>query len=89
MAIELTPLGFKKPDGMTELVKRGAQVIADNAQKAEDRIQEMRGRLALIESGTAASGIAVDPTDPDTLLVSTGTNIAADPSDTDVLLITT
>lgn len=39
MAIEETPLGFKKPDGTTELVKRGADVISHNAQTAEDLLQ--------------------------------------------------
>lgn len=38
MAVEETPLGFKKPDGASELVKRGAQMIADNAQKAQELI---------------------------------------------------
>lgn len=38
MAVALTSLGFKKPDG-TELFRQGDNVIADNAQKAEDLIQ--------------------------------------------------
>jgi predicted RecA/RadA family phage recombinase len=50
MAIETTPLGFQKPDG-TDPLNNGDNVISTNAQKAEDRIQEDRGRLAKIESG--------------------------------------
>jgi hypothetical protein len=45
VAVEETPLGFKKPDGMTELVRNGAQVIADNAQKAQDLIEDLQGRF--------------------------------------------
>ncbi len=49
MAIVTTPLGFKKPDG-NELANNGDNVISDNAQKAEDRHQEARGRLDLVEA---------------------------------------
>ena len=45
MAIEVTPLGFKKPDSATELVKRGAAMIADNAQTAQDLIEDLQGRF--------------------------------------------
>jgi len=48
MAIDITPLGFQKPDG-NEAIRNGDNVIAANAQKAEDRINEDRGRLGLIE----------------------------------------
>ncbi|CAH0231635.1 hypothetical protein SRABI26_02664 [Arthrobacter sp. Bi26] len=49
MAIETTALGFQKPDGNDPL-RNGDNVIAANAQKAEDRHQEDRGRLSLIEA---------------------------------------
>lgn len=45
MAVEVTPHGFKKPDGVTELVKRGAEMIADNAQTAEDLITDLQSRF--------------------------------------------
>lgn len=44
MAVETTPHGFKKPDGVTELVKRGAEMISHNAQMAEDLITELESR---------------------------------------------
>lgn len=59
MAIETTPLGFKKPDG-NELVNGGDNVIADNAQKAEDRHQEDRGRLSAIEAVNTAQEVRLD-----------------------------
>lgn len=58
MAIETTPLGFQKPDG-NELLRNGDNVIAANAQKAEDRVQEDRGRLALIEAKNTAQDTAI------------------------------
>ena len=41
MAIETTPLGFQKPDG-NEQVKNGDNVIAHNAQRAQDLIEELQ-----------------------------------------------
>ena len=49
MAITTTPLGFKKPDGQ-ELVRGGDNVIADNAQKADDLLANIAGRLATIDA---------------------------------------
>ncbi|MFB8368596.1 hypothetical protein ACFC25_04440 [Pseudarthrobacter sp. NPDC055928] len=49
MAITTTPLGFKKPDGQ-ELVRGGDNVIADNAQKADDLLANIAGRLATIDT---------------------------------------
>lgn len=90
MAITTTPLGFKKPDG-NEPVRGGDNVIADNAQKAQDLIQSVSSRLLMIENGAVASGIMPDPLDPDTLLINTGSDgqIITDPSDADALIITT
>lgn len=50
MAVEITPLGQKKPDGASELVKYGAKIIADNAQNVQDLIAADRGRLGAIEA---------------------------------------
>lgn len=44
MAVETTALGFKKPDG-NEPFRGGDNVISANAQTAEERHQEDRGRL--------------------------------------------
>ena len=41
MAITTTPLGFKKPDG-NELARNGDNVIADNAQTAQDLIDNFK-----------------------------------------------
>ena len=56
MAVSTTPLGFKKPETTTELVKRGAAMISENAQAAEDRLQEDRVRLDAIETTNTAAG---------------------------------
>ena len=44
MAIETTPLGFKKPDG-DELFKQGNDIIADNGQLAQDLIADLQTRF--------------------------------------------
>lgn len=72
MAVDLTPLGFKKPDG-NERVRDGDNVISDNAQKADDLISEDRVtisghavRIASIESAVGVGGglLMEDPSDP-------------------------
>jgi len=68
MAVTTTPLGFQKPDG-NEPVSNGDNVIAANAQKAEDRIAEDRGRLGLIEAKNTAQ---------DTDIANARTNAVAD-----------
>jgi len=50
MAVTTTPLGFKKPDG-NELARNGDNVIADNAQVAQDILGDALPKLA---SATAA-----------------------------------
>jgi len=45
VAVDITPLGFKKPDSATELVRRGAQMIADNAQTSQDLIEDLQSRF--------------------------------------------
>lgn len=72
MAVEITPLGFKKPDG-NELVRGGDNVISDNAQKAQDLLSyaqaDINGhaiRIASIESAVGVGGglLTEDPSDP-------------------------
>ena len=61
MAVEETPNGFQKPDGLTELAKRGADVIAHNAQRAEDLIAALQGRLpANYDGGTPSTVYATE-----------------------------
>ena len=57
MAIVITPLGFQKPDG-NELVRNGDNVIAANAQKAQDLLSDARARLANLDN---AAGFTGDP----------------------------
>jgi hypothetical protein len=61
VAVDVTPLGLKKPDSATELVKRGAQMIADNAQTTEDLIQELRTRFpSHFDGGTPSTVYAAE-----------------------------
>lgn len=55
MAIETTPLGFKKPDG-NEPVRGGNDVISDNAQKSQELLAADRARLALLEQSAGFPG---------------------------------
>jgi len=57
VAVEVTPLGFKKPDG-NERVRDGDNVISENAQKANDLLLQDRARLANLEN---AAGFPGDP----------------------------
>lgn len=70
MAIEVTPLGFKKPDGR-ELVRGGDNAIADNAQTAQNLIASLRSRVTNVESAAFAAGgtLIEDPNDPGFYLV--------------------
>lgn len=66
MAITTTPLGFKKPDGQ-ELVRGGDNVIADNAQKAQDLLGLALPVIATLQTAAFAAGALVmveDPADP-------------------------
>lgn len=73
MAVETTALGFKKPDG-NELVRGGDNVIADNAQKAQDYVAELlttttdqETRLDVVEMAAFTAGaltLIEDPADP-------------------------
>lgn len=60
MAVEETPLGFLKPDG-NERVKDGENVIALNAQKAQDLIAALQERLpAHYDGGTPSTVYATE-----------------------------
>jgi hypothetical protein len=88
MAIETTPLGFQKPDG-NEPVRGGDNLIAANAQKAQDVITEVKadaltlaGRLgvteAKINAGAGGPGLSEDPDHPG-LYYFAGPAFSADP----------
>lgn len=47
MAIETTPLGYQKPDG-NELFKQGDNVIAANAQKAQEHVAALQQADAVL-----------------------------------------
>lgn len=81
MAVEVTPLGFKKPDG-NELFRKGDNVISDNAQKAQDLHAATLGRIgvaeAKIDAGAGGVGLSEDPLSPG-LYYFAGPTITADP----------
>ena len=54
MAITPTPLGFQKPDG-NEPVRGGDNVIAANAQKADDLIQSAQAAITANAAAAAAT----------------------------------
>lgn len=69
MAITTTPLGFKKPDG-GELVRGGDDIIAANAQNAEDVIAAVRSRVANVEASVSGNTILTpDPANPGLYLI--------------------
>ena len=49
MAVETTPLGFKKPDN-NEMVKFGAHYMTLNAQRTEELLGNALGRLGQAEA---------------------------------------
>lgn len=88
MAIDTTPLGFQKPDG-NELARNGDNVIAANAQKAQDLLAAaqvadavLSGRLgvaeAAINAGAGGPGLSADP-DHAGLYFFAGPTISPDP----------
>jgi hypothetical protein len=90
VAIETTPRGFKKPDGLTELVKKGAEMISDNAQKADDLLAAreavdtvLAARIgvteAKIDAGAGGPGLSEDPDHPG-LYYFAGPAFSADPA---------
>jgi hypothetical protein len=83
MAVALTSLGFKKPDG-NELFKQGDNVIADNAQKADDILAAVNVRLGLAEANIDAGsgygpGLSEDPLNPGTYFMADESPITPDP----------
>lgn len=84
MAVTTTTLGFKKPDG-NELFKLGDNAISDNAQKAEDVLQGVLGRLgqaeADIDAGNGSgSGLTADPMNPGLYFRADVSPLTADPA---------
>jgi len=84
VAITTTPLGFKKPDG-NEKLRNGDNVIADNAQKAEDILQAVNARLGVAEANINAGmgggpGLSEDPLAPGMYFMSDTSPIAPDPA---------
>ena len=71
MAVEITPLGFKKPDG-NDPIRDGNDHISTNAQKAQELLADTRGRLKAVESAAFSAGalqILEDPADPGYYLI--------------------
>ena len=66
MAIEVTPLGFQKPDG-NELVRQGDNVIAHNAQRSQDIIGKARADIVNLQN---AAGFPGDPLEMQDTVVS-------------------
>jgi hypothetical protein len=61
VTVQETPLGLKMPDSATELVKRGAEVITANAQRTDELIAALQGRLpANYDGGTPNSVYATE-----------------------------
>ncbi|AYR00998.1 hypothetical protein PBI_ISOLDE_29 [Arthrobacter phage Isolde] len=88
MAIETTQDGYQKPDG-NELVRGGDNVIAANAQKAQDHYTAVKAdaltlanRLGIAEAkinaGAGGPGLSEDPDHPG-LYYFAGPGFAADP----------
>lgn len=82
MAVEITPLGFRKPDG-NERVKTGDNDIAHNAQTAQELIAANQARIgvaeAKINAGAGGPGLSEDP-DNAGLYYFAGPAFAADPA---------
>lgn len=97
MAVETTPLGFRKPDGK-ELVRNMDNEIAHNAQKAQDlitadrtRLTGVEGRASSLESrATVVEGVATDAEARITLMEASGrpAGIAADSLNPGLYLLT-
>lgn len=73
MAINTTPLGFKKPDG-NELLRNGNDIISANAQKPQELLASTFTRLTITERNLRNSGghgptISEDPLDPGFYLI--------------------
>jgi hypothetical protein len=54
VAVTTTPLGFKKPDG-NEPARDGDNIMAANAQKAEDLLQGLSAQVASISTRTTSA----------------------------------
>ena len=91
MAVTTTPQGYKKPDG-NELFKSGDEVIAHNAQKADEhRAAALEAQAALaarlgqaeanIKGGLGTDiGLSEDPLNPGTYFMADTSPIQPDPA---------
>jgi len=88
MAIELTPLGFQKPDG-NDLLRNGDNVIAANAAIAEDLLAKAFGRIGQAEANTGGvtHGLLEDVTRPGTYFIASDSAIQPDPANPGFYLI--
>lgn len=80
MAVEITPLGFQKPDGY-ELVRNGDNAIAANAAKAQEILAAQAARVANLESAAGFTGDPLalnDAAFAETLTSGAATNTALD-----------
>ncbi|WP_275779735.1 hypothetical protein [Paenarthrobacter sp. Y-19] len=89
MAVETTPLGFKKPDG-NDPVRNGENHIATNAQRSQDLHAAALDRLgkaeAAINAGAGGPGLSEDPLHPG-LYYFAGPAFTADPDHPGLYLI--
>jgi len=88
MAIEITPLGFQKPDG-NEAIRNGDNVIAYNADKADALLAQAIGRIGQAEAnaGDIDNGLVEDLTRPGTYFIASNSPIQPDPSNPGFYLI--
>jgi hypothetical protein len=87
VAVEVTPLGFKKPNGK-ELVRNMDNIISDNAQKAEDILADTRQQLAVVQAGTTGTAIIEDTQNPGFYIFEPSGQITADPLNVGLYTIT-
>ena len=88
MAIEITPLGFQRPDG-NELIANGDNVIAFNADKADSLLSQAIGRIGQAEAnaGDVHNGLLEDLTRPGTYFIADDSPIQPDPANPGFYLI--
>jgi len=91
VAVEITPRGYKIPDGVTELVRNGAGVIGDNARQTDEDVAALLAALATanarlgVAEATIKGGLGVDiglsedPLNPGTYFMADTSPITEDP----------
>ena len=89
MAVETTDLDFLVPDG-NDPVRNGDNVIAHNAQRAQDlhklTLERLGAAEALINAGAGGAGLSEDPLHPG-LYYFAGPSFTADPDHPGLYLI--